>query len=194
MPSDQPALESPSRPCARDRSPRSGQPSPLPTCHELPTANPICSRLPRERLSAAQAGQRRDLRRPVHGRPPADRLHPRRPGLISRGRARKLARRASRKHRTDWGGWRGVTAFTLLARVRHPLAPRLVRSALANSDAKIAGAAVRALGDIGGDWAIGYTDHTADVLRLYLQESFTFRALAPEAAVPLRYARDTKKR
>ena len=47
---------------------------------------------------------------------------------------------------------------------------------------------------VGGDWAIGYTDHSADVVRLYLQESFTFRALAPEAAVPLRYARDTKKR
>ncbi len=91
----------------------------------------------------------------VLGRWRYDRLHPRRPGPISRGRARKLARRASRKHRTDWGRWRGVTAFTLLARVRHPLAPRLVRSALANSDAKIAGAAVRALGDIGGDWAIG---------------------------------------
>ena len=42
---------------------------------------------------------------------------------------------------------------------------------------------------VGGDWAIGYTDHDAAVVRLYLQESFTFRALSPEAAVPLRYAR-----
>ena len=40
---------------------------------------------------------------------------------------------------------------------------------------------------VGGDWAIGYTEHTADVVRLYLQESFTFRVLAPEAAVPLTY-------
>ena len=46
---------------------------------------------------------------------------------------------------------------------------------------------------VGGDWAIGYTDHTADVVRLYLQESFTFRALAPEAAVPLRYAKATQR-
>ena len=91
----------------------------------------------------------------VLGRWRYDRLQPREAGPISRGRARKLARRASRRHRTDWGRWRGVTAFTLLARVRHPLAPRLVRSALASPDAKIAGAAVRALGDIGGDWAIG---------------------------------------
>ena len=42
---------------------------------------------------------------------------------------------------------------------------------------------------VGGDWAIGYTDHDAKVVRLYLQESFTFRALSPEAAVPLRYAK-----
>ena len=91
----------------------------------------------------------------VLGRWRYDRLQPRAAGPISRGRARKLARRASRRHRTDWGRWRGVTAFTLLARVRHPLAPRLVRSALASPDAKIAGSAVRALGDIGGDWAIG---------------------------------------
>ncbi len=42
---------------------------------------------------------------------------------------------------------------------------------------------------VGGDWSIGYSDHTADVVRLYLQESFTFRVLSPEAAVPLTYAK-----
>ncbi len=40
---------------------------------------------------------------------------------------------------------------------------------------------------VGQDFSIGYLDHTAMAVRLYLQESFTFRVLAPEAAVPLRY-------
>jgi hypothetical protein len=38
---------------------------------------------------------------------------------------------------------------------------------------------------VGQDFSIGYLDHTADAVRLYLQESFTFRLLSPEAAVPL---------
>lgn len=41
---------------------------------------------------------------------------------------------------------------------------------------------------VGQDFSIGYLDHTASQVRLYLQESFTFRVLAPEAAVPLVYA------
>jgi len=41
---------------------------------------------------------------------------------------------------------------------------------------------------VGEDWAIGYLEHSATTVRLYLQESFTFRVLAPEAAVPLGYA------
>lgn len=40
---------------------------------------------------------------------------------------------------------------------------------------------------VGQDFSIGYLDHSATTVRLYLQESFTFRVLAPEAAVPLRY-------
>jgi len=40
---------------------------------------------------------------------------------------------------------------------------------------------------VGQDFSIGYLDHTATTVRLYVQESFTFRVLAPEAAVPLRY-------
>jgi uncharacterized linocin/CFP29 family protein len=39
----------------------------------------------------------------------------------------------------------------------------------------------------GQDFSIGYLDHTATEVRLYLQESFTFRALSPEAVVPLVY-------
>lgn len=38
---------------------------------------------------------------------------------------------------------------------------------------------------VGQDFSIGYLEHTAATVRLYLQESFTFRVLAPEAAVPL---------
>jgi uncharacterized linocin/CFP29 family protein len=40
---------------------------------------------------------------------------------------------------------------------------------------------------VGQDFSIGYLDHTLTSVLLYLQESFTFRVLAPEAAVPLSY-------
>ena len=40
---------------------------------------------------------------------------------------------------------------------------------------------------VGQDFSLGYLDHTATSVRLYLQESFTFRVLAPEAAIPLSY-------
>jgi uncharacterized linocin/CFP29 family protein len=42
---------------------------------------------------------------------------------------------------------------------------------------------------VGQDFSIGYLEHTASAARLYLQESFTFRVLAAEAAVPLAYAK-----
>jgi uncharacterized linocin/CFP29 family protein len=40
---------------------------------------------------------------------------------------------------------------------------------------------------VGEDVSIGYLDHDATNVRLYLEETFTFRVLAPEAAVALRY-------
>ena len=40
---------------------------------------------------------------------------------------------------------------------------------------------------VGQDFSIGYLDHSASAVRLYLQESFTFRVLSPEAAIPLAY-------
>lgn len=40
---------------------------------------------------------------------------------------------------------------------------------------------------VGEDFSIGYLAHTADIVRLYIQESLTFRVLTPEAAVALRY-------
>jgi uncharacterized linocin/CFP29 family protein len=44
---------------------------------------------------------------------------------------------------------------------------------------------------VGQDFSIGYLEHTASAVRLYLQESFTFRVLSAEAAVPLAYAKKT---
>jgi uncharacterized linocin/CFP29 family protein len=40
--------------------------------------------------------------------------------------------------------------------------------------------------DSGQDLSIGYLDHDADVVRLYLEESFSFRVIEPDAAVALR--------
>ena len=40
---------------------------------------------------------------------------------------------------------------------------------------------------VGQDFSIGYLEHSSRSVRLYLQETFTFRVLAPEAAVPLGY-------
>jgi uncharacterized linocin/CFP29 family protein len=41
---------------------------------------------------------------------------------------------------------------------------------------------------VGRDLSIGYEEHSSSMVRLYLQESLTFRVLSPEAAVPLVYA------
>jgi uncharacterized linocin/CFP29 family protein len=46
---------------------------------------------------------------------------------------------------------------------------------------------------VGQDFSIGYLAHTASSVRLYLQESFTFRVNAPEAAIPLRYEEGGKQ-
>jgi uncharacterized linocin/CFP29 family protein len=40
---------------------------------------------------------------------------------------------------------------------------------------------------VGQDVSIGYLSHDAENVQLYLEETFTFRVLAPEAAVALRY-------
>lgn len=40
---------------------------------------------------------------------------------------------------------------------------------------------------LGEDFTVGYVEHTASAVRLFLEESFTFRVLSPEAAVPLSY-------
>ena len=40
--------------------------------------------------------------------------------------------------------------------------------------------------DLGQDLSIGYRDHDQAVVRLYVEESFSFRVLEPDAAVVLR--------
>ena len=39
--------------------------------------------------------------------------------------------------------------------------------------------------DSGQDLSVGYEDHDADAVRLYLEESFSFRVATPEAAVAI---------
>jgi uncharacterized linocin/CFP29 family protein len=39
--------------------------------------------------------------------------------------------------------------------------------------------------DSGQDLSVGYSDHDASVVRLYLEESFTFRVMEPDAAIAL---------
>jgi uncharacterized linocin/CFP29 family protein len=40
--------------------------------------------------------------------------------------------------------------------------------------------------DCGEDFSIGYLDHNVDVVRLYLEESFSFKVMEPDASVELR--------
>jgi len=47
--------------------------------------------------------------------------------------------------------------------------------------------------DCGQDISIGYLDHDADTVTLYLEESFSFRVLEPDAAVALTAAKGSKK-
>lgn len=47
---------------------------------------------------------------------------------------------------------------------------------------------------VGQDVSIGYLAHTAETVTLYLQESFTFRTLSPEAAIPLVYPAEGRSR
>jgi uncharacterized linocin/CFP29 family protein len=40
---------------------------------------------------------------------------------------------------------------------------------------------------VGQDFSLGYLDHSSTSVRLYVQESFTFRVNVREAAIPLKY-------
>jgi uncharacterized linocin/CFP29 family protein len=39
--------------------------------------------------------------------------------------------------------------------------------------------------NLGQDLSIGYREHDAEVVRLYVEESFSFRVIEPDAAVAL---------
>lgn len=45
---------------------------------------------------------------------------------------------------------------------------------------------------VGEDFSIGYLDHDAERVRLYIEESFTFWLISPQAAVPLAYPAGTQ--
>ncbi|MCW5773190.1 MAG: bacteriocin family protein [Rhodospirillaceae bacterium] len=47
---------------------------------------------------------------------------------------------------------------------------------------------------VGQDISIGYLDHDREKVRLYFQESFTFRVLTAHAAVPMSYGKAAKKK
>ncbi len=47
---------------------------------------------------------------------------------------------------------------------------------------------------VGRDFSIGYLDHDAKVVQLYIESSFTFLNNAPEAAVPLVYGSGGRSR
>jgi HEAT repeat protein len=68
--------------------------------------------------------------------------------------ARRLVARALRPVGTERGTWRRIAAFSRLARAHHPAAPRVVRQALSDRDERVSAAAVRALGEIGDEWAV----------------------------------------
>ena len=68
--------------------------------------------------------------------------------------AARLVRRVTRSARTEWGKWRRVAALARLELAHHPAVPRLIRSVLGDSDPRVATAAIRALGDVGDEWAI----------------------------------------
>jgi uncharacterized linocin/CFP29 family protein len=81
-----------------------------------------------------------------------------------------------------------IGGFPVIEHVR-----RLLDGPIVSAPA-VDGAAVLSLrgGDfelvVGQDFSIGYLDHSGTTVRLYLQESFAFRVLCAEAAVPLAYA------
>ncbi len=45
---------------------------------------------------------------------------------------------------------------------------------------------------MGQDFSIGYLDHDAERVRLYIEESFTFLVLSAQAAIPLSTGGATK--
>jgi HEAT repeat protein len=89
----------------------------------------------------------------VLGRSRYDRRRRESPRELGRREARRLVRRAGKPTRTERGVWRRIAALRRLASARHPAAQRLLLAALRDRDPRISAAAVRALGDLGDEWA-----------------------------------------
>ena len=76
-------------------------------------------------------------------------------------RERRFLRRAA-GHRTGVGRWRRVATLQALAEARHPEVRHLLERALADPDPEVVSAAVKALGQLGDEWA---AEALADALR-----------------------------
>jgi len=68
--------------------------------------------------------------------------------------ARRLIDRARRPSRTERGTWRRIAALDRLVHARDPAMRGLLRAAVSDPDEKVAAAGVRALADVGDDWAV----------------------------------------
>jgi len=83
--------------------------------------------------------------------------------------------------------------YPVVEHVRRELdGPVLLANALTGGDR--AGVLVSTRGGdfeltVGQDFAIGYTSHTAETVTLYIEETFTFLPIGPEAAVPFTSSR-----
>ena len=98
--------------------------------------------------------------------------------LVSAWRAGALSRREF-LNRAGSLGLGAAAAGALLAAAPRPLAAQTTQK--------------REL-VVGQDFSIGYLDHTATAVHLYIQESLTFRVLTAGAAVPLVYGEAKGKR
>jgi HEAT repeat protein len=83
-------------------------------------------------------------------------------GVRDPAEARRLIRRAGRPARTKRGTWRRIAALDRLVRARDPSVRSLLRTALSDPNEEVAAAGVRALAEVGDDWAV---DMLLDALR-----------------------------
>lgn len=72
---------------------------------------------------------------------------------VTTGRDTKRIIRRATRHRTEAGKWRRAAALKMLLASGHPRGRALVRRALSDPDPDIAGAVIKALGDLDTPWA-----------------------------------------
>ena len=75
--------------------------------------------------------------------------------------------------------------YPLLEHLRQILGGPIVWAPAVNGGAVLSMRGGDFLFDSGQDLSIGYESHDADAVHLYLEESFSFRVVTPDAAVPL---------